>query len=109
MNYLFTGSKTLKLNQKEQNIAIKIRELLHVKKGLIKIDTVNIENNQRSFIPKTVSWIPGSILIDNKILYIYFLEYGKGEEYDSEKWTQLFNLTNRFGVVFGVFLSPLSI
>ena len=70
-------------------------KLLKVEPGLINIDSLVVDNNQRSFIPKTVSWIPGAVLIDNAILYRYFLDLPTGEEYDRGKWSKLFDLNNR--------------
>ena len=41
-----------------------------------------------------MSWIPGNIFIDNSILFRYFLNYAIGAEFEQQKWSRLFNLSN---------------
>ena len=56
----------------DQKIADAIAKKLNTVPGSLDLDLITMENNKTPFLPKTVSWIPGSILIDNSILWNYF-------------------------------------
>ena len=94
MDYLFKGGGFALGDVKIVNV---IAKKLQIVPGSFDIDSILIENNKIAFLPKTVSWIPGNIFIDNSILRNYFfgtngtVGYEQAEKY----WKKIFNLQKK--------------
>ena len=73
LHYLFDTDTTLA----DQDMSIVNSITNHgINAGNVNVDYLDLDSLVKSFhafVPKTFSWIPGQIFIDNTILYKYFL------------------------------------
>ena len=92
LNHMFDQATTL--DDQDSKIGKAIADAHRFLLGSLKLDNLNLDTtkNVHSFLPKTVSWIPNTIMIDNTILYVYFLGNKLGGSFDESKWSEIFKL-----------------